>query len=305
MINDKHIKTRRIISIKGVIYAIISSSSFGFSPLFSLLLIAGGLTTFDVLTYRWLVAAFAMFIIAKLMRKSLRLNSFSELFKIILLSVLRAATSITMLIAFENISSGVVSTINFLYPVVVAACMMMFFGDKFSWVTIGAIASSILGVYLLASGDDVYVKGGDFTYGMWMSLISVFTYAAYYILMKQTKADKIESVKFSTWMMGFCGIYFFLGCVFFDHELNLVTDPILILYILGIGLWATLASNFFGVKAVRRIGPTMTSILGALQPVTAVILGVIFLGETVSWLSLLGILIILAAVSAVVIHQKR
>ena len=74
--------------------------------------------------------------------------------------------------------------------------------------------------------------------------------------------------------------------------------------ILGLGLWATMVSNITGVKGVRRIGPTMTSVLGALQPVTAVILGVLFLGEHLYTRSLIGIIIILIAVTIIVLHQN-
>lgn len=77
------------------------------------------------------------------------------------------------------------------------------------------------------------------------------------------------------------------------------------LLILGLALWSTMVSNFTGVKAVRRIGPTMTSILGALQPVTAVILGVVFLNEHLYTRSLIGILLILVAVTVVVLHQNK
>lgn len=65
-----------------------------------------------------------------------------------------------------------------------------------------------------------------------------------------------------------------------------------------------MVSNITGVKAIRRIGPTQTSILGTFQPVTAVILGVAFLGEHLYLGSCIGISIILIAVSVVVMHQK-
>jgi drug/metabolite transporter (DMT)-like permease len=65
-----------------------------------------------------------------------------------------------------------------------------------------------------------------------------------------------------------------------------------------------MVSNFTGVKAVRRIGPTLTSILGALQPVTAVILGVAFLNEHLYFRSMIGITLILIAVTVVVMHQN-
>ena len=71
-------KKRRRIALNGVFYAAISSASFGFSPLFSLALIAAGLTNFDILSYRWAVAALVLVIYAASKKKSLRLTSFDE-----------------------------------------------------------------------------------------------------------------------------------------------------------------------------------------------------------------------------------
>jgi drug/metabolite transporter (DMT)-like permease len=100
-------------------------------------------------------------------------------------------------------------------------------------------------------------------------------------------------------------LYFIIGAIALEGKLMLVTDFRSWMYILGLGLWATMVSNITGVKAIRRIGPTNTSILGALQPVTAVILGVLFLGEHLYMRSLLGIIMILIAVSIVVMHKKN
>jgi drug/metabolite transporter (DMT)-like permease len=70
-----------------------------------------------------------------------------------------------------------------------------------------------------------------------------------------------------------------------------------------------MVSNFTGVKAIRRIGPTLTSILGALQPLTAVILGVIFLDEHLGVKTVIGMIMILVSVTMVVLekhdHQKQ
>lgn len=298
------IKQRKI-RRNGIFYAAISSASFGFSPLFSLGLLAAGLSGFDVLSYRWLIACIVLMIYAICKKKTLRLSSFDEAWKIILLSALRSVTSVTLLIGYANISSGIASTINFMYPVVVAVCMMLFFGDRKSPVDIAAIAVSIFGVYLLASGDSLIVEGGNTSLGLTCSFISAFSFAAYYILMKRLRADKIEVVKFTTWIMMLSAIYFIICSIAIDGKITMVNDGKCWLYILGLGLWSTMVSNFTGVKAVRRIGPTMTSILGALQPVTAVVLGVLFLNEHLYLKSLIGIILILSAVTVVVMHQKR
>ena len=297
-------KKKRRIRLNGIFYAILSSASFGFSPLFSLGLIAVGLTNFDILSYRWGIAGIVLMVYAFCKRKTLLPNSFEEVWKIVLLSALRAITSVTLLIGYANISSGIASTINFMYPVIVALCMMFIFGEHKSYIDIGAIAVSIFGVYLLASGDSLVVEGGNTTLGLACSIISAFSFAAYYILMKRLRADKIEVVKFTTWVMILSAVYFIVAAVIFEGSLTMIPDGQSWLLVLGLAIWSTMVSNFTGVKAVRRIGPTLTSILGALQPVTAVILGVAFLNEHLYLKSFIGIILILTAVTVVVMHQK-
>ena len=302
---ESHDKKRKNIILKGLFYASLSSASFGFSPLFSLALIAAGLSNFDVLSYRWMVAAIVLVVYAICKKKTLRLTSFDETWKVVLLSFLRSVTSITLLIGYANIASGIASTINFMYPVIVALCMMIFYGEDRSWVNVAAIFLSIFGVYMMASGDGLMVEGGNTVLGLTCSIISAFSFAAYYIVMKKTKADKIESVKFTTWIMLLSAIYFIAAGLFVDGKITIVTDGRAWLNILGLGLWATMVSNFTGVKAVRRIGPTLTSILGALQPLTAVVLGVIFLDEHLGPKTISGITLILIAVIMIVLHQRK
>lgn len=301
----EHEKKRRRIKINGMFYASVSSASFGFSPLFSIGLLAAGLSSFNILSYRWLIAGLVLLVYAVIKKKSLRFNSFDEVWKIVVLSLLRSLTSITLLIGYANISSGIATTINFMYPVIVTICMILFYGEKSSKADFAAIAGALTGVYLLASGDSINIEGGNTKVGLIASLISAFSFAAYYILMKRVRADKIEVVKFTTWIMLLSALYFIIGAIALEGKLMIVTDFRSWMYILGLGLWATMVSNITGVKAIRRIGPTNTSILGALQPVTAVILGVLFLGEHLYPRSILGIILILIAVSIVVMHKKN
>lgn len=300
----KYEKKKRRITLNGLFYAAISSASFGFSPLFSIGLLTAGLSNTDILSYRWAIAGFVLMIYAAVKKKTLRLNSFEEFWKIGLLSALRALTSITLLIGYANIASGVATTINFMYPVIVLLCMMLFHGEEKSFINLGAIGLSIAGVYLLASGDGLRIEGGNTTLGLVCSIISAVSFAAYYILIKRLRADKIEVVKFTTWIMMLSALYFITAGLISHGKITIVTNGKLWLYILGLGLWATMVSNFTGVKAVRRIGPTLTSILGALQPLTAVALGVLFLDEHLGFKTITGMILIMISVMLVVTHQN-
>lgn len=114
-----------------------------------------------MLSYRWAIAGLVLCIYAFCKQKTLRLNSFDEFWKVTLLSILGAVTSVTLLIGYANISSGIASTINFMYHIIVAIYMMIFGGEKRSITDIAAIAASIFGVYLLASGDNIVVDGEE------------------------------------------------------------------------------------------------------------------------------------------------
>lgn len=300
----KYEKKKRRITLNGLFYAAISSASFGFSPLFSIGLLTAGLSNTDILSYRWAIAGLVLMIYAAVKKKTLRFNSFEEFWKIGLLSALRALTSITLLIGYANIASGVATTINFMYPVIVLLCMMLFHGEEKSFINLGAIGLSIAGVYLLASGDGLRIDGGNTALGLVCSIISAVSFAAYYILIKRLRADKIEVVKFTTWIMMLSALYFITAGLISHGKITIVTNGKLWLYILGLGLWATMVSNFTGVKAVRRIGPTLTSILGALQPLTAVALGVLFLDEHLGFKTITGMILIMISVMLVVTHQN-
>ena len=48
--------------IKGILYAAVSSSTFGLAPFFSITLLLAGFSAFEVLSYRWGVASIVLFV---------------------------------------------------------------------------------------------------------------------------------------------------------------------------------------------------------------------------------------------------
>ena len=70
--------------------------------------------------------------------------------------------------------------------------------------------------------------------------------------------------------------------------------------ILGLAIPATAVSNIALVKAIKAIGPTPTSILGAMEPLTAVLIGVLHFGEPFTAAGIAGVVLSVAAVTIVV-----
>lgn len=288
--------------VKGILYAALSSSTFGLAPLFTLLLLAAGYSSFEVLTYRWGVAAICLGACGVLAGRSFHLGG-RELRTVFLLSLFRAATSLSLVIAYQHIASGVASTIHFMYPLAVALAMMCFFRERGSAWVFAAIGMSVVGAVLLSLGN-VDFSQGNTALGMISACVSVFSYGGYIVGVRRSRAARIDSMVLTCYVMGF-GALFFLAGALATGGLRIETDGRLWLYILGLALPATAVSNMTLVQAIKRIGPTLTSVFGAMEPLTAVVIGVAVFGEPFTGQGAAGILLIVAAVSIVVLCSGR
>lgn len=287
---------------KGILYAALSSSTFGLAPLFTLLLLGLGYSSFEVLSYRWGVASVFLCALALLAGRSFRL-SWPELRTVFFLSLFRAATSLSLVIAYQHIASGVASTIHFMYPLAVALAMMCFFREKGSVWVFAAIGMSIVGAVLLSLGNVDFTRGNT-TLGMVSAAVSVVSYGGYIVGVRKSRAVGIDSTVLTCYVMGLGALYFIAGGLV-TCGIRIETDGTAWLCILGVALPATAVSNMTLVQAIKRIGPTLTSVFGALEPLTAVVIGVAVFGEPFTVQGAAGILLIVAAVTIVILHSGR
>ena len=287
---------------KGILYAALSSSTFGLAPLFTLLLLGLGYSSFEVLSYRWGVASLFLGALALFAGRSFRL-SWPELRTVFFLSLFRAATSLSLVIAYQHIASGVASTIHFMYPLAVALAMMCFFSEKGSVWVFAAIGMSIVGAVLLSLGNVDFTRGNT-TLGMVSAAVSVVSYGGYIVGVRKSRAVGIDSTVLTCYVMGLGALYFIAGGLV-TGGIRIETDGTAWLCILGVALPATAVSNMTLVQAIKRIGPTLTSVFGALEPLTAVVIGVAVFGEPFTVQGAAGILLIVAAVTIVILHSGR
>ena len=288
--------------IKGILYAAVYSSTFGLAPFFSLTLLLAGFSAFEVLSYRWGVATIALTLFGWCSGCSFRLEK-KDFLVVLLLSLLRAVTSFSLLIAYQNIATGVASTIHFMYPLAVSLVMMYFFQEKKSLWVMFAVFMSLLGAALLSSGE-LEAKNGDTIVGLVAACVSVFSYAGYIVGVRMTRAVRINSTVLTCYVMGLGTVLYFIGALT-TSGLRLVADGYTWLIILGLALPATAISNITLVRAIKYAGPTLTSILGAMEPLTAVVIGVFVFKELFTLNSAIGIILILLAVSVVIFRKQK
>ena len=75
--------------------------------------------------------------------------------------------------------------------------------------------------------------------------------------------------------------------------------------IIGLAIFPTLVSLLTLAIATRIIGATRTSVLGVFEPVTAIAVGTIFFGESLTVNVIVGVVITLVAVTFMVLTGKK
>ena len=117
-------------SLKGIIYAMISSGTFGLIPLFTIPLMGNmEMNESNILFYRFLFSTLMMGAVCLLHKSTLKINM-KHLISIIGLGALYALTALFLIYSYHYITSGVATTIHFLYPICVSFLMVVFFKEQ-------------------------------------------------------------------------------------------------------------------------------------------------------------------------------
>lgn len=286
---------------QGILYAVISSATFGMIPLFAIPALRSGMNTSSVLFYRMLFSVVLMGILLLSRGSNVRV-SFGQLVTILGLSVFYTASSLFLIESYLYIPSGIATTIHFLYPVFVTVLMVGLFKEKISRMMMIAVAMAVGGVWMLSLGG----SGGVISIsGMLMVLITVVAYGSYIVGVNKTSANRVDGMVMTFYVLlftaMFCGVNVYLREGVVDTIPDLVTGVNLIL----LAFIPTLISNLFLIFAIHRVGSTVTAILGCMEPLTAVGIGVLFLGETVTAVQYVGVGVILLAVALVILARTR
>jgi drug/metabolite transporter (DMT)-like permease len=289
------------LKIKGILLGLLSSGTFGLIPFFSIPLMREGMGIPSILFYRFLFSAIIMAPVCCLSgNKNIRVGfrNFAVLF---ILAVFYACTSLGLIWSYSYIPSGVTTTVHFLYPVLVAFIMMFFFKEKKSLSVLFSALLSFAGVALLCWGD------ADRTLelsGVYIALTTVITYALYIVGVNKFGLDRIHSLVVTFYVLSFCAIFFGIYALL-STGIEPVRQGMEWFNLIVLAFLPTVVSDYALIVAIKYAGSTVSAILGVMEPVVAVCMGVLFFSEHFSLYSFLGLFSVLFAVVTVVVSRGR
>ena len=280
---------------KGFIIGAIAAACYGLNPLFTLPLNSAGMSVDTVLFYRYSLAVIVLGIMMKFQKQSFAIKRVDVL-PLCIMGLLFAFSSLFLFMSYNYMDAGIASTILFVYPVLVAIIMAVVFKEKVSPITMFSIALAFVGISMLCKspgGQTLSLVGITFVF------LSSLSYAIYIVGVNRSSLKDMPIAKLTFYVLLF-GLSVYVVRLQFCTELQVIPTPMLWINAVSLAVFPTVISLVTMTKAIHYIGSTPTAILGALEPVTALFFGVLVFGEQLTPRIILGILMVITAVTLII-----
>lgn len=283
------------VKAKGYLLGAIAAATYGMNPLFALPLYKAGMNPDSVLFFRYLFAIPVLAAMIKMRGRNFKLRP-GEIVPLIVMGLLVAFSSLFLFLSYNYMEAGIASTLLFVYPILVALIMALFFKEKLTLQTLFCILLALGGIGLLyKSGDGTTLS----LTGVFFVMASALSYAIYIVGANRPLLKNIATLKLTFYVLLF-GLSLFLVRVDFGKSLLIVPDWYLWGNLIALAIFPTAISFLCTTLAVQYIGSTPTAILGALEPLTAVFFGVTLFGESLTPRLCCGIVMIILAVTLII-----
>lgn len=283
------------VKVKGYLLGALAAASYGMNPLFALPLYSDGMDPYSVLFFRYLFAIPILGIMLKARGRTFAVSR-HDILPLVVMGLLLAMSSLSLFLSYNYMEAGIASTMLFVYPIMVAVIMAIFFREHITAQTASCIFVALVGIALLYKGSDGATL--DATGVMWV-MVSALSYALYIVGVNRPRLKGIATLKLTFYALVF-GFSIFIVCTDFGRALTFPSAWYKWGNLVALALFPTAISFLCTTQAIQYIGSTPTAILGALEPLTAVFFGVTVFGEALTPRLMFGIVMIIAAVSALV-----
>ena len=257
---------------KGYIYTALSAIIFGLMPLLTKIIIARGTTSLTIPFFRVFYVTIVLFLVLKIKKIDLHLEK-RDLISAILTSIFGSGLTIIILNeSYNYVDTGIATSLHFLYPLFVAILCCFFYGEKIKKKQIISLSFALVGIICFMS------KGNGSLFGYFLAIASGLTYAFYLVKMDKSGLVKMNALKLSFYLALFTTIEIFTMNLFMQ-EVVFKMDALSYGLLLVLALSSSFLATVLLQKGVLLLGSTRASFICLLEPVTSMIVGILWLNE--------------------------
>ena len=293
-------KSKASYNIKGILFAVVAAVGFGLQPLLANIVYGYGVKPLMLAFLRVFLMIPVFFVCAKAKKEALKVplrsmvqSAFLGLFGAVL-------TTAFIFYAYDMIDTSVATILNFSYPFFVLTFGALIYKDRISRRAVFSLILCIIGIICTCG-----VRGKLGLTGCILALASGLTYGIYILYLDKSRIiNSIGFMSFSFWFFTLSSVIL-LPVSMISGQFSLDISVKGWLWVIIFALDGGIVATTFLQIGIREIGGTKSSIIGALEPVTSAVAGILFLNEELTILKIAGMILIIISTILVVVSDNK
>lgn len=221
------------------------------------------------------------------------------LFKAFILGTLNIGTFFLFLfIAAYRLPGGIAAMIGSVQPVFIILLSWILLKERPTKNSFIAIAMTITGVFLLLFKQQIKIDG----IGVLAALAGAVLMSFGVVLTKYWgKPKEVSQMVFTSWQLFFGSLILIPAAILLEGAIPSLTPKNLFGLVI-LGIFNTGIAYYLWFRGIEKLSPAKVSFLSPINPLTAFFLGYFILGQSISPVQMLGVIIIL---SSVFVSQRK
>ncbi len=277
-----------------VLFVVLAGLCWGTSPIFVHYLAPFGISSLQMTAIRGSVSFLCLLGFVLIKDRKLFKTNIKDLCLYFVIGASLFGTAFCYYTAMQMTSPPTAVVLMYTAPVYVMLFSVLFMGEKFSRFKLAALAIILVGCVLVSG----IIGDPDFNvWGVLMGILTSFVYAAYNILTKISMQKKRKPLTVTLYSFMFMSLIALAVCDPMDLFARVFADTMPVLPLgIGLGIVTFVVPYFLFTWSMKYLSAGVASALSIVEPMAATVFSVLLLAETLNIYSVIGILMILAAV---------
>ena len=286
--------------IAAYIATVCASLLYGISPILVKLVLQTGMTSGWVAVFRFYLTALFAFLYLFLWVHPLRVTKKQALHLGVFGFAGFGMTIFLLSCSYQFLPVSMSMLFHFTYPIFVNIAMVIIFREKGSWLQLAATLIAIGGMVAVTK----FNVGLNVT-GVLLAAASGIAYSCYVIANKKSAISEVYPVTAAFYISLISGTGFLAEALITEPPPVVTFGGVLLLIV--IALFCTLLTLLLLIFGIRKLGAVKVSVINMFEPIMSIILGAICFQEPMTFLTVIGCVLILGASLLIVFepHIKK
>ncbi|WP_044600001.1 DMT family transporter [Candidatus Stoquefichus massiliensis] len=282
---------------KGIVFTVISTIIFGITPAIGKFTYSMGNNGIQLafLRHLFVVPLFLFIVLYQKLSLKVTKQQFKDILKVGFFG--NTLTVVLLYSSYSYIGVGSATVLHFLYPLFVCIMNFILYQQKLNHKQILCLVLAMVGILCFIE------KSASSMFGFLLAVGSGIFFAYYMIGMDHSTIRYISPYVFNFYLVIMNSTVILL--------LALITKSLSIMPLSGYLLSMVVAvfTSLIGVvlfqKGICCLGASLTAILSTLEPITSIIVGILFLNEQLTLMKIVGCLLVLLSTFILVKNQAQ